>query len=143
MTWLSGLKNPTSFLTAIKQVTAQDAKLELDKLSVLTTVLNEEVSGKAPTGAYLRGFYLDGARWDAEQQSIIESRPKEMYVGMPAIHATAILTEQMPAGGVYQCPTYKTLFRGPTWVFDAIILTKVPAAKWILAGVALILDVGE
>ena len=29
--WISGLGNPTSFLTAIKQVTAQKDKLELDK----------------------------------------------------------------------------------------------------------------
>jgi dynein heavy chain len=35
------------------------------------------------------------------------------------------------------------MFRGPTWVFDAQLKTKDPPAKWILAGVALILDVGE
>lgn len=42
---------------------------------------------------------------------------------------------------VYQCPVYKTESRGATYVFTAQLKTKLPPAKWILAGVALILDV--
>merc|ERR1712139_251370 len=38
VTWLSGLINPQSFLTAICQVTAQKNQLELDKLVVQTEV---------------------------------------------------------------------------------------------------------
>jgi dynein heavy chain len=36
VTWLSGLIIPESFLTAIKQVTAQQKSLELDKLVTWT-----------------------------------------------------------------------------------------------------------
>ena len=43
--------------------------------------------------------------------------------------------------GIYVCPTYKTEFRGPTYVFCAQLKTKAVPAKWVLAGVALILDV--
>jgi len=43
--------------------------------------------------------------------------------------------------GVYQCPVYKTEARGATYVFAAQLKTKHPPQKWILAGVALILDV--
>jgi len=42
---------------------------------------------------------------------------------------------------VYQCPVYKTEARGNTYVFTAQLKTKLPPQKWILAGVALILDV--
>lgn len=42
---------------------------------------------------------------------------------------------------VYQCPVYMTTSRGPTFVFFAQLKTKHPPAKWILAGVAIILDV--
>ena len=38
VTWLSGLFNPTSFLTAVMQTTAQAQSLELDKLRVATEV---------------------------------------------------------------------------------------------------------
>ena len=40
VTWISGLFNPQSFLTAIMQVTAQKASLELDKLVIQTDVLS-------------------------------------------------------------------------------------------------------
>jgi len=43
--------------------------------------------------------------------------------------------------GVYQCPVYKTENRGNTYVFTAQLKTKHSPQKWILAGVALILDV--
>jgi len=43
--------------------------------------------------------------------------------------------------GIYQCPCYKTENRGNTYVFTAQLKTKLPAQKWVLAGVALILDV--
>jgi dynein heavy chain len=39
------------------------------------------------------------------------------------------------------CPTYKTEFRGPTFVFCAQLKTKTAPGKWVLAGVALIMDV--
>jgi len=41
----------------------------------------------------------------------------------------------------YQCPVYKTETRGATYVFNAQLKTKAPAQKWIIAGVAIILDV--
>ena len=42
---------------------------------------------------------------------------------------------------VYQCPVYKTETRGATYVFTAQLKTKAPPQKWIVAGVAIILDV--
>lgn len=42
----------------------------------------------------------------------------------------------------YVCPTYKTEFRGPNnFVFCAQLKTKSPSAKWVLAGVALIMTI--
>ncbi|KAJ0389235.1 hypothetical protein ATCC90586_011039 [Pythium insidiosum] len=45
------------------------------------------------------------------------------------------------AGNVYECPVYKTQQRGPTFVFVAQLRSKHPAAKWVLAGVALLMEV--
>lgn len=42
---------------------------------------------------------------------------------------------------MYQCPVYKTETRGATYVFTAQLRTKLSPQKWILAGVAVILDV--
>lgn len=43
----------------------------------------------------------------------------------------------------YQCPVYKTEQRGPTFVFCAQLKTKSPPARWIMSGVALIMDVSS
>ena len=66
VTWLSGLIIPESFLTAIKQVTAQQKSLELDKLVTWTEWSKKmdaaAIEGQPRTGAYMSGFYMQGAR---------------------------------------------------------------------------------
>ena len=47
------------------------------------------------------------------------------------------------AHDLYQCPVYKTPQRGPTYVFTAALKTKLAANKWVLAGVALLMDVPD
>jgi dynein heavy chain len=42
---------------------------------------------------------------------------------------------------MYGCPVYKTQDRGPTWVFTANIKTKQSPGRWVMAGVALLMDV--
>lgn len=43
---------------------------------------------------------------------------------------------------IYICPTYCVPTRRPYFVFAAQLRTKAPADKWVLAGVAMILDIG-
>ena len=43
----------------------------------------------------------------------------------------------------YDCPVYHTTFRGPTYVFLATLFTTEPTSKWVLAGVALIMQTDE
>ncbi|CAN0272678.1 unnamed protein product, partial [Phaeothamnion confervicola] len=73
--------------------------------------------------------------------SIDKSRPKEMFSPMPIINVRGISAERADTQGVYQCPVYKTEQRGPTFVFCSQLKTKSPAARWVMAGVALIMDV--
>ncbi|KAG1688915.1 hypothetical protein DVH05_002999 [Phytophthora capsici] len=73
VTWLSGMINPQSFLTAIMQVTAQKNQWELDKLVIQTDVLkrrNGEVDAPSRDGAYIHGLFHMGARWDRTTQWI-------------------------------------------------------------------------
>jgi dynein heavy chain len=42
---------------------------------------------------------------------------------------------------LYDCPVYKTRQRGPTYVWTFNLKTKEKPAKWILAGVALLLQI--
>jgi len=146
VTWLSGLYNPQSFLTAICQVTAQKNSAELDKLVTWTDVTKklavEEVEGVSRDGAYITGLNVQGARWDVSGGILERSKPKEMFCKMPIINVKALPADKVDVStGVYVCPTYKTEFRGPTFVFCAQLKTKASPGKWVLAGVALIMDV--
>lgn len=72
-----------------------------------------------------------------------ECRPKEMFSVMPVIKAKAKMVQ--PEGkeekGVYKCPIYKTIERFRTFVAVASLKTRHDTKKWVLAGVAVILDV--
>ena len=145
VTWLSGLVNPQSFLTAICQVTAQANKWELDKLVTWTDptkkMNNDEIERKSNEGAYISGLKLQGCRWDSSNQTLERSKPKEMFCPMPIINVKAIGWDRVEAAsGFFVCPCYKTEMRGPTYVFCAQLKSKSPSAKWVLAGAALIMD---
>ena len=67
---------------------------------------------------------------------------------VPVILVKAATQEKAEGRDMYHCPCYKTLTRGPVdgkpsggFVFTLQLKTKQPANKWILAGVANIMDV--
>jgi len=142
---ISKLFNPQSFLTAIKQLCCQNQGLELDKLQVFTDVTKKEskqIDAPSKDGAYCSGMFLEGARWDSTSNSLEDSRPKEMFVQMPVINCKAGMQTEKVDKNQYVCPTYCVPIRRPYYVFPAQLRTKAPADKWVLAGVAMILDIG-
>lgn len=65
---VSYLFNPMSYLTAIMQVTARKAQLPLDYMCLVTEVTNTfekaDYAEFAENGAYVNGFFLEGAGWE-------------------------------------------------------------------------------
>ncbi|KAM6049902.1 dynein axonemal heavy chain 17 [Theristicus caerulescens] len=142
--WLAGFFNPQSFLTAIMQSTARKNKWPLDKmcLSVEVTKKNrEDVTAPPREGSYVHGLFMEGARWDIPSGVIADARLKELTPMMPVIFIRAIPADRMDTKNVYECPVYKTRMRGPTYVWTFNLKTKEKAAKWILAAVALLLQI--
>ena len=119
---------------------------------------------KPEDGAYIRGFYLEGARWDVKGHVIAESNPRELFVPMPFIHLSpkekslVPIVEGIPeqytgmikgTAHVYMCPVYKTSFRqgvlsttGHSTNF--VMFIRLPMAEehkqkhWIKRGVAML-----
>lgn len=62
---------------------------------------------------------------------------------MPVTLCKALLlqAEVKEDKSIYNCPAYKTEDRGNTYVFQAQLKTRFPPRKWILAGVAILMDV--
>jgi dynein heavy chain len=148
--FVNRLFNPLSYLTAIRQVFAKSNSMELDKVLILTEPTNIILDNNqdnipAPKDSfYIYGFHLQGARWDDENKIIDESKPREDYCVMPVINCRV----SESASGKYEeskthylCPVYKTTNRMMTYVTTAQFRTKANPNKWVIAGVAAILDV--
>lgn len=144
VTWLGGLFNPQSFLTAIMQVSAQAANLELDRLSIVCEVSKKmdfnDVTAPSRDGAFVHGLHLEGARWNLSNVVLEPSLPREMFCPLPVMNCKAAIVDRQDQN-TYMCPVYKTRQRGPTFVFSAQLRSKSVPAKWCLAGVAILLDI--
>lgn len=168
--WLPGLFNPTSYLTAVMQVTARRTSSPLDQMTTethVTTFLRpDQIEGATPPedGAYIHGLYIEGARWsigdeagDSEMVSgvptagtLVDSRLKELLPILPVIYVKAVPVKpswEPSAVGylrrqpdIYECPVYITSFRGNTYVFLATLKTVDPNSKWILTGTAILMQ---
>jgi dynein heavy chain len=146
-TWISGFFNPQSFLTAVMQSTARRMDWPLDKTMIQTDVTKkqpDDVALASRDGVFVFGLELEGARWDdkAGNGSLEVSRSRELYNTLPVILVKAVPQEKLEHRDAYCCPVYKTTQRGPTYVFSAYLRTKVPPETWVLAGVAMIMDIG-
>jgi dynein heavy chain len=115
--WISGFYFPQAFLTGTLQNYARKHQLPIDTIESNHIVEDQEwdeFTEKPEDGAYIRGLYMEGARWDAEINSINDSIPKQLYTNIPVIHLEPEQNREPPTEGVYQCPVYKTLLRAGT-----------------------------
>ncbi|XP_029461663.1 dynein heavy chain 11, axonemal-like isoform X2 [Rhinatrema bivittatum] len=142
--WIAGFFNPQSFLTAVMQSLARKNEWPLNKMHLtvdVTKKYREEFAQPAREGAYIYGLCMEGARWDVQGGHIAEAYPKTPTPMMPVIFLRAIPNDRQETRNVYECPVYKTKLRGSTYVWSFHLKTKERPAKWILAGVALLLSV--
>jgi dynein heavy chain len=87
--WLSGLATPESYLTALIQATCRSKGWALDKSIMYTVVTKEKnpaaIKKKLEFGCYIRGLYLEGARYNSEKDCLDYQRPKELIEEMPLL----------------------------------------------------------
>jgi dynein heavy chain len=157
--WISGFFFTQSFLTGTRQNFARKYTIPIDEISfdfrVLTPEESESITEGAADGAYVRGLFLEGARWDPVHGCLAESRPKELYTSMPVIHLLPKETKDIDETvHVYSCPVYKTSERRgqlsttghstnfvmPIWLPMAAEHT---AKHWIKMGVAMLTQLDD
>jgi dynein heavy chain len=112
--WISGFYFPQAFLTGTLQNYARKNKLPIDTLEFSFTVLDrpyEELTEKPEDGCYIRGLFLEGARWNSEKRVLDDSVPKQLYTELLPMHFMPIQHRKKPTSGVYRCPVYKVLSR--------------------------------
>uniref|UniRef100_A0A1A9VM43 AAA+ ATPase domain-containing protein n=1 Tax=Glossina austeni TaxID=7395 RepID=A0A1A9VM43_GLOAU len=141
--WLGGLFSPQSFLTAIMQESARKRDLPLDRMCLHCDVTKKDkdsITLPPIEGAFVHGLFLDGASWDCQLNSIVPLHPKELFCAMPIIYIKSVVQSKHDLLHIYECPLYKTRFRESTYVWTFNLKTCDRPAKWILGGVALLLQ---
>jgi dynein heavy chain len=91
-TWLPGLFNPNSFLTAVAQSTSRAKQLPLDFMTNRSFFTNTREVGDLPAdpplgGVFIHGTFMEGASWEegkgTDEGYIADSKMKELRVLMP------------------------------------------------------------
>lgn len=151
--WLSGFFFTQSFLTGCLQNYARKYTLPIDLLIIEYVIESAKTSNVRPDeGQYINGLYLEGARWDSNQKTITDSRPRVLYDSVPMIWLKPIEKTKASTIQSYDCPVYKTGARRGTlsttghstnFVMSMKIPTNVPESKWIARGVAVLLSLND
>ena len=169
--WISGFFFTQAFITGTLQNFARKYARPIDTVDFDFRVLrpDQDDSNRPEDGAYVRGLFMEGARWDSINHVIGESKPRELYVSMPIIHllpnekAKIPVVEGVPeqytgyvdgTDHVYMCPVYKTSFRQGTLSTTGhstnfVMFIRIPMAAahkqkhWIKRGVAMLTQLDD
>jgi len=146
---------PQGFMTGILQMHARSYMIPIDTLSfafrVLTEESGEDVTTGPDDGVYIDGFFLDGARWDREQQIVSDSFPKVMYDTLPVIHFVPAENYKRDKAN-YECPLYKTAVRAgvlsttgqsTNFVVAVDLATDRNPDYWVSMGAAMLCALAE
>ncbi|XP_042888674.1 dynein axonemal heavy chain 12-like, partial [Penaeus japonicus] len=151
--WLSGFFFTQSFLTAVLQNHARAYTLAIDQLWFHFKVCDVNEDSPAPdVGTYIRGLFLEGARWDHSTARLEEALPRRLHENMPPIWLKPMVREEIPATPSYSCPVYKTSERRgnltttghcTNYVISVRIPTHLSEDHWTLRGVALLCSLSD
>jgi dynein heavy chain len=130
----------------------------------------EEVEAYPKNGMFCHGLYMEGARYGQVNDEgkpvgeygeddiqcagyLMDSRLKELHQLLPVVYlkAVEVQPEWDPTSvgymrcndAIYDAPLYVTTFRGPTYVTLCTLKSIEPTEKWILAGVALVMQLDD
>ncbi|XP_065071378.1 dynein axonemal heavy chain 6-like isoform X2 [Rhopilema esculentum] len=172
--WLPAFYFPQGFLTAVLQSHARQNSVAVDSLSFEYQVTNSywcpqdtgsdkdidinavsfEAGSFVDKGILIAGLFLDGAKWNVNENTLEESSPKQRFSPLPEaqlvptqVERTSKQDEKEDSGRSYLCPVYQTSLRTSSltssrhtmnFVSSIRLRTSVHEDHWIRRGVALL-----
>ena len=116
--WVSGFYFTQSFLTGVKQDHARKYVISIDQIDFDFEVVSNpdkvDTSKKATDGCYIYGLFIEGCRWDCENEVLADSLPKMLFEPMPEIWMIPKRMKDINPAHVYTSPVYKTIERRGT-----------------------------
>ncbi|OAJ37962.1 hypothetical protein BDEG_21931 [Batrachochytrium dendrobatidis JEL423] len=155
--WISGFYFTQSFLTGILQNYARKYAIPIDLLVLSFDVMKEDSYAHPPQdGVYVRGFYLEGSRWDRTTNLLGDQLPRQLTDAMPIVRMTPCQSDSEELlhakEKYYDCPVYKTSLRRGTlsttghstnYVMSMLLATDKIKRYWINRGVAAVLQLSD
>lgn len=150
--WLTGFTFPVGFLTALLQKCTRNSDhsdASIDELSWDFSVLNhteQSISMEPKEGAYIKGLFLEGARWDSDNGCLAEPYPMELYCPVPIMHFKPVFHRKSSGKGHYKTPLYIYPIRTgtrerPSFVLEVDLKAGAKDANfWTKRGTALLLS---
>jgi len=156
VTWMSGIFFVHSFLTGALQNYARKYKIAVDTIEFDFDFLDEsEINPKTPKpadGVYVRGLFLEGARWDSTSKALTESEPKVLFTKGPVIWLKPCKPEDRSDFKFYNCPTYvetsrrgvlRTTGHSSNFIMHIRLPTLCDPGHWVKRGVALVTQLAD
>ncbi|XP_053593796.1 dynein axonemal heavy chain 3 [Microplitis demolitor] len=152
--WISGFFFTQSFLTGILQNYARHHEIPIDLIDFEFEITKySETFNKPPDlSVFIKGLFLEGARWNEETQKLDESKPKVIFDVLPIIWIKPGLKTNFKSSSSYLCPVYKTTARrgeltttghSSNFVMFITIPTDINESHWITRGVASITQLDD
>lgn len=71
---------------------------------------DQDMPKKPEDGAYVKGLFIEGARWNKSSGYLDESLPKILFDQLPIIWLRPGIIEKFAVVNTYSCPVYKVRF---------------------------------